>query len=95
MGRKVCSVHSHNDILFGTCGSDEYILPKIAERELRRFANLRSTSSKLGVRLPLDKVLFDCSLILVTSVIVRLIELYSSLDSSLRRQTFAVKVLGS
>ena len=38
--------------------ADEYILPKIAERDLRRFSNLRSTSSKLGVRIPLDMVLF-------------------------------------
>lgn len=36
--------------------TDQYILPKIAERDLRRFANLRSTSSKLGVRIPLDEV---------------------------------------
>ena len=37
--------------------SDEYILPKIAERNLRRFCNLRSTSSDLGLKLPLHKVL--------------------------------------
>ncbi|KAK6135321.1 hypothetical protein DH2020_030963 [Rehmannia glutinosa] len=36
-------------------GLDEYILPKIAERNLRRFANLRSTSSKLGVHLPVNE----------------------------------------
>ena len=41
---------------FGICISDEYILPKIAERDLRRFANLLSTSSELGVHLPLDQV---------------------------------------
>uniref|UniRef100_A0A2P2K2K9 Flap endonuclease GEN-like 2 n=1 Tax=Rhizophora mucronata TaxID=61149 RepID=A0A2P2K2K9_RHIMU len=29
--------------------TDEYILPRIAERDLRRFANLRSTSAQLGV----------------------------------------------
>ncbi|KAG6475666.1 hypothetical protein ZIOFF_064895 [Zingiber officinale] len=29
--------------------TDHYILPKIAERDLRRFANLRSTSSGLGM----------------------------------------------
>ncbi|KAH7841863.1 hypothetical protein Vadar_002433 [Vaccinium darrowii] len=40
--------------------TDEYILPKIAERDLRRFANLRSTSSKLGVRLPLEKMPVRC-----------------------------------
>ncbi|KAK9292587.1 hypothetical protein L1049_020561 [Liquidambar formosana] len=33
--------------------TDEYILPKIAERDLRRFANLRSTSSDLELQLPL------------------------------------------
>lgn len=40
--------------------TDEYILPKIAERDLRRFANLRFTSSHLGVRLPLDKMPVKC-----------------------------------
>ncbi|KAK2973086.1 hypothetical protein RJ640_023016 [Escallonia rubra] len=40
--------------------TDEYILPKIAERDLRRFANLRSTSSELGVRLPLDEMPITC-----------------------------------
>ncbi|KVI03089.1 Chromo domain-like protein [Cynara cardunculus var. scolymus] len=40
--------------------TDEYILPKIAERDLRRFANLRFTSSHLGVRLPLDKIPVKC-----------------------------------
>ena len=35
------------------------MLPKIAERELRQFANLRSTSSEFGVKLPLDKVLLN------------------------------------
>jgi flap endonuclease GEN len=37
--------------------TDEYILPKIAERELRRFSNLRSTSSALGVKPMLNEVL--------------------------------------
>lgn len=50
-------------------GSDEYILPKIAERDLRRFCNLRSTSSDLGLKLPLHKVLlFFLSLILPVSL---------------------------
>ncbi|KAA8533741.1 hypothetical protein F0562_031258 [Nyssa sinensis] len=40
--------------------TDEYILPKIAERDLRRFANLRSASSDLGLRLPLDKMPVKC-----------------------------------
>lgn len=40
--------------------TDEYILPKIAERDLRRFANLRSTSSELGVQLPLDEMPVKC-----------------------------------
>jgi len=39
--------------------ADEYILPKIAERELRRFSNLRSTSSYLGIKPSLDEVGFD------------------------------------
>ncbi|KAJ4806177.1 Flap endonuclease 1 [Rhynchospora pubera] len=34
--------------------TDEYILPKIAERDLRRYGNLRCTSSALGV----DSVLY-------------------------------------
>lgn len=37
--------------------ADEYILPKIAERELRRFSNLRSTSSALGMKPSLGEVL--------------------------------------
>lgn len=50
-------------------GSDEYILPKIAERDLRRFCNLRSTSSDLGLKLPLHKVLpFFLSLVLPVSL---------------------------
>ncbi|XWS37824.1 hypothetical protein CRYUN_Cryun19dG0078400 [Craigia yunnanensis] len=40
--------------------TDEYILPKIAERDLRRFANLRSTSSQLGVNIPLKQVPVKC-----------------------------------
>ncbi|XP_010273127.1 PREDICTED: flap endonuclease GEN-like 2 [Nelumbo nucifera] len=40
--------------------TDEYILPKIAERDLRRFANLRATSSELGVQLPLCELPVIC-----------------------------------
>ncbi|KAK9291351.1 hypothetical protein L1049_019297 [Liquidambar formosana] len=40
--------------------TDEYILPRIAERDLRRFANLRSTSSDLGLRLPLHEMPVKC-----------------------------------
>lgn len=36
--------------------SDEYILPKIAERDLRRFANLRNSSAVLGAQIPLSRV---------------------------------------
>ncbi|CAI8617029.1 unnamed protein product, partial [Vicia faba] len=35
--------------------TDGYILPCIVERDLRRFANLRSTSSELGLNLPLHE----------------------------------------
>ncbi|KAL1217301.1 Single-strand DNA endonuclease 1 [Cardamine amara subsp. amara] len=35
--------------------TDEYILPKIAERSLRRFAILQSRSNEVGVNLPLHK----------------------------------------
>ncbi|XP_062152570.1 single-strand DNA endonuclease 1 isoform X2 [Alnus glutinosa] len=42
--------------------TDEYILPKIAERDLRRFCNLRSTSSDLGLKLPLHKMPVKCPL---------------------------------
>lgn len=41
---------------------DEYILPKIAERNLRRFAILQSSSVEVGVNLPLHKVPFFLSL---------------------------------
>ncbi|KAL5568045.1 hypothetical protein UlMin_024620 [Ulmus minor] len=40
--------------------TDEYILPKIAERDLRRFANLRSSSSKIGMKLPLHEMPVKC-----------------------------------
>ncbi|EXC15970.1 Flap endonuclease GEN-like 2 [Morus notabilis] len=40
--------------------TDEYILPKIAERDLRRFANLRTMSSELGVDLPLHEMPTKC-----------------------------------
>ncbi|KAK6155728.1 hypothetical protein DH2020_009976 [Rehmannia glutinosa] len=40
--------------------TDEYILPKIAERNLRRFANLRSTSSKIGVHLLVNEMPVKC-----------------------------------
>ncbi|XP_006490374.1 single-strand DNA endonuclease 1 isoform X3 [Citrus sinensis] len=40
--------------------TDEYILPKIAERDLRRFANLRANTLALGVDLPLQKVPVKC-----------------------------------
>ncbi|GLU21081.1 hypothetical protein SLE2022_372440 [Rubroshorea leprosula] len=40
--------------------TDEYILPKIAERDLRRFANLRATSSGLGVKLSLKEIPVKC-----------------------------------
>ncbi|KAI4320022.1 hypothetical protein MLD38_033549 [Melastoma candidum] len=40
--------------------TDEYILPKIAERDLRRFANLRSTAAKAGVDLPLQQIPVKC-----------------------------------
>ncbi|KAJ6339189.1 hypothetical protein OIU77_007193 [Salix suchowensis] len=40
--------------------TDEYTLPKIAERDLRRLANLRSTSSELGVDPPLQNVPVKC-----------------------------------
>lgn len=45
---------------------DEYILPKIAERYLRRFANLRSTTSALGVHVPINEVSLCCLLVLLT-----------------------------
>ncbi|XP_044468953.1 single-strand DNA endonuclease 1 isoform X2 [Mangifera indica] len=38
--------------------TDEYILPKIAERDLRRFANLRTSSA--AVELPLHKMPVKC-----------------------------------
>ncbi|XP_020115219.1 flap endonuclease GEN-like 2 isoform X2 [Ananas comosus] len=40
--------------------TDQYILPKIAERDLRRFANLRSRSSVLGVRIPFSEIPVPC-----------------------------------
>ncbi|GLT83317.1 hypothetical protein SLE2022_016120 [Rubroshorea leprosula] len=40
--------------------TDEYILPKIAERDLWRFANLRATSSRLDVKLSLKEIPVKC-----------------------------------
>lgn len=40
--------------------TDQYILPKIAERELRRFSNLRSTSSALGLKPLLSEIPVPC-----------------------------------
>ncbi|KAG7013227.1 Flap endonuclease GEN-like 2 [Cucurbita argyrosperma subsp. argyrosperma] len=40
--------------------TDEYILPKIAEKDLRRFANLRSNTSDLGFNIPLQEVPVSC-----------------------------------
>ncbi|XP_057446227.1 single-strand DNA endonuclease 1 [Lotus japonicus] len=40
--------------------TDGYILPSIAERDLRRFANLRLTSSDLGLNLPLHEIPVKC-----------------------------------
>ncbi|URE17479.1 RmlD substrate binding domain [Musa troglodytarum] len=39
---------------------NQYILPKIAERDLRQFANLRSISSELGARIPLHMMPVPC-----------------------------------
>ncbi|CAH1413848.1 unnamed protein product [Lactuca virosa] len=68
--QRVLGMHSfQKTMLHQTCArffqwppekTDEYILPKIAERDLRRFANLRHTSSHLGVQLPLDKMPVKC-----------------------------------
>ncbi|CAO2205416.1 unnamed protein product [Urochloa humidicola] len=45
--------------------TDEYILPKIAERELRRFSNLRSTSSDLGLKPSLDEIPVPCPVLAI------------------------------
>lgn len=45
--------------------TDEYILPKIAERELRRFSNLRSTSSDLGMKPSLDEMPVPCPVLAI------------------------------
>ncbi|CAN0902735.1 Single-strand DNA endonuclease 1, partial [Linum grandiflorum] len=43
--------------------TDEYILPKVAERDLRRFANLRLSSSQLGVAPSLDMMPIRCPVV--------------------------------
>ncbi|KAJ4950315.1 hypothetical protein NE237_027147 [Protea cynaroides] len=40
--------------------TDEYILPKIAERNLRQFINLRKTSSEVGLHLSLYELPVTC-----------------------------------
>lgn len=51
-------IQNLSDLISLKMSADEYILPKIAERELRKFSNLRSTSSALGMK-PLLNVVFD------------------------------------
>ncbi|KAL3834448.1 hypothetical protein ACJIZ3_009184 [Penstemon smallii] len=48
--------------------TDEYILPKIAERDLRRFVNLRSSSSRLGLNLPFNEIPVKCP---ISSIVKR------------------------
>ncbi|KAF8646784.1 hypothetical protein HU200_065582 [Digitaria exilis] len=45
--------------------TDEYILPKIAERELRKFSNLRSTSSDVGMKPSLNEIPVQCPLLAI------------------------------
>ncbi|GJN12686.1 hypothetical protein PR202_ga30988 [Eleusine coracana subsp. coracana] len=45
--------------------TDEYILPKIAERELRKFSNLRSTSSALGMKALLSEIPVPCPVLAI------------------------------
>ncbi|XP_062196413.1 single-strand DNA endonuclease 1-like [Phragmites australis] len=45
--------------------TDEYILPKIAERELRRFSNLRSTASALGTKPLLSEIPVPCPVLAI------------------------------
>ncbi|TVU43852.1 hypothetical protein EJB05_10352 [Eragrostis curvula] len=45
--------------------TDEYILPKIAERELRKFSNLRSTSSALGMKPLLSEIPVPCPVLAI------------------------------
>ncbi|KAK4792569.1 hypothetical protein SAY86_023004 [Trapa natans] len=40
--------------------ADDYILPKIAERDLRRFANLRLKSAAVGLELPINQIPVKC-----------------------------------
>ncbi|KAL4025289.1 hypothetical protein IC575_013670 [Cucumis melo] len=40
--------------------TDEKILPWIAERDLRRFANIRSRTSELGFNIPLQEIPVSC-----------------------------------
>ncbi|MQM00063.1 hypothetical protein Taro_032792 [Colocasia esculenta] len=40
--------------------TDQYILPKIAERDLRNFANFRTISEELGVRISLQEMPVAC-----------------------------------
>ncbi|CAA6655641.1 unnamed protein product [Spirodela intermedia] len=50
--QEICETHFHWD----SDKTDRYILPKIAERNLRIFANFRATSEDLGVRIPLQEM---------------------------------------
>ena len=52
----LCMRKTPGVISWKNMSADEYILPKIAERELRRFSNLRSTSSDPGMKPSLNEV---------------------------------------
>ncbi|EEC82759.1 hypothetical protein OsI_27479 [Oryza sativa Indica Group] len=45
--------------------TDQYILPKIAERELRRFSDLRSASSALGIKPLLSEIPVPCPVLAI------------------------------
>uniref|UniRef100_A0A1D1ZCF1 Flap endonuclease GEN-like 2 n=1 Tax=Anthurium amnicola TaxID=1678845 RepID=A0A1D1ZCF1_9ARAE len=54
--QQMCKMFFHWD----SDKTDQYILPKIAERNLRRFANFRTTSEELGIRIPLQEMPITC-----------------------------------
>ncbi|XP_047968636.1 single-strand DNA endonuclease 1 [Salvia hispanica] len=69
VNRALASYQVNNNQLHQICAqyfdwtpekTDEYILPKIAERNLRRFANLRVTSSKLDLHPPINEIPVKC-----------------------------------
>lgn len=84
--------------------SDQYILPKIAERDLRRFRNLRASATLAGVQVSLEKVspnlynviiafIVSFKLLILSSITCRCLFLAQFLLLSSREKHMVVNIL--